>query len=1152
MTPLNEPTKVGTLNADLANPKSVMLPQFFLKTKLLPPRLGRRVLPRARLIDRLRGFLDHPATIVCADAGCGKTTLVTDLVRSSGHPYVWYQIDRSDLDLAVFFGYVIYGIRGVYPDFGQVVLGLISETEDLGAKTDQLVDALVNEISEQIDKKFILVLDDYHHVDASEPIAAAVDRLIQYAPDVLHIIITTRSMPNLSVTRLRSKGLIGSLGRQELSFTQEEVKQLFGHTADRQLGDDLVKRLYERTNGWATGVQLIVQAVEHLTQNNNQLGESAFVEVLKRSEQEIFDYFAEEVLQYEPSETQDALLRLSLFNRIDHESASCVLPVERAYQLLASLQRSNLFISQVDGGEVDEYSLHPMFRRFLRRRLKAKIGEAGIRALESKYADHLMELGKWQKAGLMYADARDTEALARILVERGRELMNAGLLEIVKRGYAAVSEGASQLHPEIQRLRAHIARTEGDLELAERLFTKAASGARDIGDRRCEASSLYGLAAVNIQRGEHARAFGLAREALAKAPAEDLALMARCEHTIGNCQFLSSIATGEFDEAIDTWRRAAKLARQAGRQNLDYIISHNIGMPYAFTGDFARAREWFSKLVEGEAGRVPLPQHALAYCNLARADFATGDFDGCERRIEKAFEVCRLFNLTLERAEAHEIAGNLHRERGGFALARDHYFQAEERYRDAGMQLESRGLPDEQLRLLLAEKNLSKALGSARELMEKRGRLGQAFPLARARMLMGRAVLESGIGEPKELLNDALNQFISCRANTWIASARFLLARAEVAAGNKEGAALHIAEALRTSQEFGFLQMVKTEVGRAPAVFQLALDRGIQADYLKSIGVAEEISRKAAEGMSRAAEPGTDGASPTPSSAGVPTGTARVSPSSQLPVPPGSVTARSLADREIDLSINMLGPIQVLREQGRKLAPDAWTLSRALRILSFIASRHNHRATKDAIIETFWPDTRLEDIDKNFWPTISYIRRALNSSQEVKKNFIRYRESAYFFNPEFNYLLDTEEFEKVIALAHERRREGDSEGFIAAARRGIELYRGEFLEENYDNWVDEPRAYYQSMYFATLKEVADHHHRAEEFEASIGYCKMILNRDPYREDVHRQLIDSYARVGNRAAVREQYESLKTLLREELGVDPLPETVATYKKLMSDA
>ena len=1119
-----------------------MLPQFFLKTKLLPPRLGRRVLPRARLIERLRGFLDQPATIVCADAGCGKTTLVTDFVRSSGLPFVWYQIDRSDLDLAVFFGYLVYGIRTLHPRFGDVVSRFISTSENLASKTDQLIDALVNEISEQIDEKIIVVLDDYHHVDASEPIADAVDRLIQYAPDVLHVVITTRSMPNLSVTRLRSKGLIGTLGREELSFTKDEVTQLFEQNSRGQLGAELINRFYQRTNGWATGLQVIVQAVEHLAENNHHVGESSFLEILKRSDEEIFDYFAEEVFQYEPPETQDALLRLSLFNRIDHASASCVLPVERAYQLLASLQRNNLFISQVEGGDVDEYGLHPMFRRFLRRRLKAKVGESGIRALENQYADHLMKIGQWQKAGLMYAEARNTEAMAGILVERGRELLDAGLFEIVKRGYDAVSGSVSRLNPEIPRLRAHIARTEGDLELAERLFKEAADEARATGEPGCEALSLHGLASVNIQRGEHARAFALASAALAKAPAEDLALRARCEHTIGNCEFLAAVATGQFDEAITTWRRAAKLARQAGKENLVNTISHNIGMPYAFTGDFARAREWFSQLIEGEAGRVPLPQHALAYCNLARADFVMGDFDGCERRIEKAFEVCRLFSLTLERAEAHELAGNLHRERGGYNLARDHYLQAEDLYRDAGMQIESRELPEEQVRLFLAERNLSKAQDAAQLLLEKRTRLGHAFPLARARMLLGQVLLGDSLSDARALLQAALQQFTACRANAWIAAARFLLARAEAAASNMDAAAVHVAEALRISRELCFAHLARSEAQRAPEVFQLALTLGIEADFLKSMGVGNQGPGSGDQSAVKEKAVVLAGSAVSSSKVGLTTLASATSPAS---------TSRILSgEREIDLVIKMLGPVEVLREQGRRLAPDAWTLSRALRILCFIASRQNHRATKDAIVETFWPDTRLEDIDKNFWPTISYIRRALNSNQDVKKNFIRYRESAYYLNPEFHYSMDIEEFERLIALAQGLRRDGDFEGFTAAAREAVELYRGEFLEEIYDNWVHEPRAYYQTMYFATLKELADHHHRAEEYEQSIVYCKTILSRDAYREDVHRQLMDSQARVGNRAAVREQYENLKNLLREELGVDPLPETVATYKRLVS--
>jgi LuxR family maltose regulon positive regulatory protein len=1083
------------------------------------------VLPRLRLIERLRGLMDHPATVVCADAGCGKTTLVTDFVRASGLTYVWYQIDRSDLDLSAFFGYIVYGIRAHYPDFGDVVLGFISSSENLASKTDQLIDALVNEITEKIDERIILVLDDYHNVDSSQKIAAAIDRLIQYAPDVLHIIITTRAMPNLSVTRLRSKGLIATLGRQELSFTRDEVERLFEHTAAQKLGPEITNQFYERTRGWATGVQLIVQAVEHLSENNHHVGQTEFLDVLKRSEDEIFDYFAEEVLQYESPETIDTLLKLSLFRRVDYAAAGCVLPVERAYQMLASLQRSNLFISQIETGEAEEYSLHPMFRRFLRRRLKAQIGSAGIRELASQYGDHLMKLGKWQKAGLMYAEARNTKAMARILVERGRELLDAGLFEIVKRGYDAVGHDASDLHPEISRLRAHIARTEGDLELAERLFTKAVTGARELNDICCEASSLHGLASVSIQRGERDRAFALASEALAKAPADDLALRARCEHTIGNCQFLSSVATGRFDEAVKTWRRAAKLARHAGEDNLARVIAHNIGMPLAFTGDFARAREWFSKLIEGEAGRVPVPQHALAHCNLARADLADGDLDGCALHVEKAFEVCRTFNLTLERAEANEIAGTVHRERGQLSLAREHYLQAEDLYRDAGMQLESRELPDEQLRLLLAEKNLSRARAAAQDLVDKRSRLGHTFPLARARMLLAQALLESGEGNPAELLMVALDQFEGCGATLWVASTRFGLARAEAAARNEDAAANHLAEALRISRESCFTHLVKTEAARSPRVFEIALSRGIEADFLRSIGVGGDFP-----GGSGSESPAAPGSSSGP--------------------PVDAVPILATTERETDVTINMLGPIEVLREHGRRLAPDAWTLSRALKILCFIASRQNHRATKDAIVETFWPDTRLEDIDKNFWPTVSYIRRALNSNQEVKKNFIKYRENAYYFNPEFYYSIDTEKFERQIALAHDRRRQGDLEGSILAARQAAELYRGDFLEEIYDNWVDEPRAHYQSMYFATLKELADHYYRAEQYERSIAYCKTILSRDAFREDVHRQLMDCYAQIGNRAAVREQFESLKALLREELGVDPLPETAATYQRLVS--
>src|SRR5262249_2604424 len=57
-------------------------PAFFLRPKLLPPRPAPTLLPRPRLVERLAANLSHPVTLVMANAGSGKTTLVAEFVRT--------------------------------------------------------------------------------------------------------------------------------------------------------------------------------------------------------------------------------------------------------------------------------------------------------------------------------------------------------------------------------------------------------------------------------------------------------------------------------------------------------------------------------------------------------------------------------------------------------------------------------------------------------------------------------------------------------------------------------------------------------------------------------------------------------------------------------------------------------------------------------------------------------------------------------------------------------------------------------------------------------------------------------------------------------------------------------------------------------------
>src|SRR4030095_14625157 len=63
---------------------------LFLRTKMLPPRPAPELLSRPRLTNRLLGNLSRPVTLVTANAGSGKTTLVADVLRNHGQPFVWY------------------------------------------------------------------------------------------------------------------------------------------------------------------------------------------------------------------------------------------------------------------------------------------------------------------------------------------------------------------------------------------------------------------------------------------------------------------------------------------------------------------------------------------------------------------------------------------------------------------------------------------------------------------------------------------------------------------------------------------------------------------------------------------------------------------------------------------------------------------------------------------------------------------------------------------------------------------------------------------------------------------------------------------------------------------------------------------------------
>ena len=1103
-----------------------MLPQFFLKTKLLPPRLGRRVLARPRLIERMRNSLDQPATIVCANAGCGKTTLVTDFVRSSGLPFVWYQIDRSDLDAASFFGYLVYGIRQLHSEFGQVVLGFISETENLSAKTDQLVDVFVNEVSEHMDQKTIVVLDDYHHVDSSEAIAAAIDRLVQYLPDVLHIIITSRSMPNLSVMRLRSKGLVGVLSRQDLLFTQPEVEKLFAETFNQPLAPDQVNQFHEKTDGWVTALQLIKQSLDRASDYTSakpaDADRSWLMTAFQQSELDIFDYFAEEVLHFESPETRLMLGRLSLLNRIDPAICDRALGIGDCPDQLRALARRNVFISHIyASGAEEEYRLHPLFRSFLNRWLASELGADEVKRLHRECAAYFVSDAQWDLAVHHFTEAGAASDVAEMLARHGSDLVRSGRFEIIKRAFDALPEESLAGQPRALITRADVALIEEDRARALTLYAQAAQMARATEDTFAQAEAFRGQAYIARYRGDSDEAIRLATLALELATGQH-ALRARCLNIIGLCYF---VALHNAGRAIESWRAALEEARQAPDDRFARIVLHNLGLPYSMEGDFNEALRWLSQMIDNrpealainssDVESIPFPQEAIAHLNIARLKTVQGRLDEAESHLELALDRCQLFNLKAATAETLEAYGNLYRERGDHNRALDFYEEAARAYRDAGLALTDRELLDERAHAYLRMGEITKAEREADEYFRARAG-GSASERSTALITRGRIEMAAGRAmEAESLLTEAQVLAQNDRLHYNEARAAVSLARLLWDIEREAEALAKLRRAVELSIRYDYSYLLSVEAAHTPSLFHTAINERMAADYLKQIVPVKETLAQAEKAPLSSIAPAVELIIERPS---------------------------------FDLAINMMGPVEVFRDPSDPLK-EAWRLSKALHILCYIASRRNRRAPKDVLIDLFWSDADPETVAKNFHPTISHLRKALNAGHVVKKDFILYREGAYLFNPQYQYQIDTEEFERLLAHAREARRSDDGEGAAQLLAEAIKLCRGDFLEDFYYNWTEELQGYYRDLYLEALKELIGHHSERGNHESVIRYGQMFLGRDPYQEEIHCHVMEAHVASGNRAAAIEQFDSLRKMLRRELGVDPLPATMAKYESLI---
>jgi LuxR family maltose regulon positive regulatory protein len=1103
----SSPHESGTEHLHLRNNPSTF---FFLRTKLLPPRPVPELLLRPRLTERLLANLAHPMTLVTANAGSGKTTLVADFVRKHNERFVWYQLDHTDSDPFIFLGYVTNGIQQIVEGFGEITLSYLQQSADeLARQPERAVDVLLNEVLEKVEQRLILVLDDYHHLGTETAVHRVVDRLLAYLPDLIHVIIISRDIPPLALARLRSQASLAIIDRNELLFTDEETQELFRKVFDLEITPEQLIEYRQRTHGWITALQLVRQVAQRQALTGGALeGDSPdLVEILRQSEYDIFDYFAEEVFADEAEEVQALLLKIALLDRVEARLCMALYPELNCRTVLPVLVRRNVFLTVASDDRGEEYRLHPLFQSFLRRRLRLEIGRTGVAGEHLRIAEYFLAERQWEQGVLYLLQAEQFERAAAVIAERGGEWIAAGALSSLLSFAEALPSTAIEKYPRALAYQADVLRLRGEYDAAQSLLRRAVALLQENGDSEGEAEALHSLATIARRRGEYDTAFGYLDRAVGLA-AKQTTVHIKCGNTRGLCL----MAVGDLSAAERQFRAALQFAEEQGNEHYIRLIAHNLGLPAMVRGDFGEALRWLKRMLRDRDDSPPMPRDAIAYLNIARSYLYRGELETSEKHLHLAMECSQLFNLTALRGEIFETYGNFYRESGDITRALEYYERAGRAYKDAGIDLTHKELLEEQAILYLQAGDLATARLRIDQLVNARTAAGDELGVQIASLARGRILLAQGESvSASDELQKACPYFRKHGLHYYEAQASLALAICSLQAG-KEGEMLeHLRRALDLAVSYDYEYWLHREVTLNRQLFAMP-----DACALLPAELRELVQT---------------------------TAPASLQPVLQMPVL--SVSSPPVTD----LTINLLGHVEIFRDPAYQMTAEAWTTRRARDILCFIASRPHRRASKDTIIDTFWGESDFDAVEKNFHPTISHIRKALNSKQTLKQNFLLYRDGDYQLNSDFSYHIDTEEFDRLMAEGEAARRARDFEKCARAYEEAIALYRGEFMNGCYDMWMEEPRAYYSEQYLRMLMTLGEIAQNNADWTRSLELSQKILRDDPFREDIHCRMMKAHAALGNRVAVKEQFETLRKLLQKELGVEPAADTQRLYKELI---
>jgi DNA-binding SARP family transcriptional activator len=253
--------------------------------------------------------------------------------------------------------------------------------------------------------------------------------------------------------------------------------------------------------------------------------------------------------------------------------------------------------------------------------------------------------------------------------------------------------------------------------------------------------------------------------------------------------------------------------------------------------------------------------------------------------------------------------------------------------------------------------------------------------------------------------------------------------------------------------------------------------------------------------------------------------------------PPTPITIPSI-------EVRMLGFLDVAID-GRHIAK--WGSLKARALFQYLVFHARQPVRRESLMDVFWPRHTRDSARNNLNVSLYNLRRTLHEQRAQK--YVLFAGGCYLLNPELGWWIDRDEFAATLDRARTYRRSDLRREAVDAYEHAVDLYRGPVFEDDTTSeWYLYERRHLEDLYLQALENLGELRLELDDPALAEEAAQQALGSDPCRESAHRLLMRCYARQHQHHLISRQLQICASVLRQELGITPAPETVDVFEAL----